>query len=108
MSSRPVPDSTTDPDSSRYAKSHISSAAYAFCSTISTVVPARQISLTNANIRYREELRDAVAQSIAAGQTLEQAQASVMMEAYKAWDFYEQQRPQNVAGMYRALSANRR
>ena len=61
-----------------------------------------------ANIRYREELRDAVAKSIAAGQTLEQAQASVMMEAYKAWDFYEQQRPQNVAGMYRALSTNRR
>ena len=30
-----------------------------------------------ANIRYREELRDAVAKSIAAGQTLEQAQASV-------------------------------
>jgi hypothetical protein len=30
------------------------------------------------------------------------------MEAYKAWDFYEQQRPQNVAGMYRALTANRR
>ena len=61
-----------------------------------------------ANIRYREELRDAVAKSIAAGQTLEQAQASVLMEAYKGWDFYEQQRPQNVAGMYRALSANRR
>ena len=61
-----------------------------------------------ANIRYREELRDAVAKSIAAGQTLEQAQASVMMEAYKDWEFYEQQRPQNVAGMYRALGANRR
>jgi glyoxylase-like metal-dependent hydrolase (beta-lactamase superfamily II) len=61
-----------------------------------------------ANIRYREELRDAVARSIAAGQTLEQAQASVTMDAYKAWDFYEQQRPQNVAGMYRALSSNRR
>ena len=61
-----------------------------------------------ANIRYREELRDAVAKSIAAGQTLEQAPASVTMEAYNGWDFYEQQRPQNVAGMYRALSANRR
>jgi glyoxylase-like metal-dependent hydrolase (beta-lactamase superfamily II) len=61
-----------------------------------------------ANIRYREELRDAVAKAIAAGQTLEQAQATVTMDAYKAWDFYEQQRPQNVAGMYRALSSNRR
>jgi glyoxylase-like metal-dependent hydrolase (beta-lactamase superfamily II) len=60
-----------------------------------------------ANIRYREELKAAVAKAIAAGQTLEQAQKSVTMDAYKDWDFYEQQRPQNVAGMYRALSTNR-
>jgi glyoxylase-like metal-dependent hydrolase (beta-lactamase superfamily II) len=60
-----------------------------------------------ANIRYREELKAAVGKAIAAGQTVEQAQKSVMMEAYKDWDFYEQQRPQNVAGMYRSLSANR-
>jgi glyoxylase-like metal-dependent hydrolase (beta-lactamase superfamily II) len=60
-----------------------------------------------ANIRYREELRDAVAKAIAAGQTLEQAQASVLMEAYKDWEFYDQQRPQNVAGTYRALTAKR-
>jgi len=58
-----------------------------------------------ANIRYREELRAAVAKAIAAGQTLEQTQKSVTMDAYKDWDFYEQQRPQNVAGMYRALTA---
>jgi glyoxylase-like metal-dependent hydrolase (beta-lactamase superfamily II) len=56
------------------------------------------------NIRYREELRDAVAKSIAAGQTLEQAQASVTMDAYKDWEFYAQQRPANVAGTYRALT----
>ena len=60
-----------------------------------------------ANIRYREALRDAVAAAIAAGQTLEQAQASVLMDAYKDWEFYAVQRPQNVAGMYRALSAKR-
>jgi glyoxylase-like metal-dependent hydrolase (beta-lactamase superfamily II) len=60
-----------------------------------------------ASIRYREALRDAVAAAIAAGQTLEQAQASVLMDAYKDWEFYAQQRPQNVAGMYRALSARR-
>ena len=60
-----------------------------------------------ANIRYREELRTAVAAAVAAGQTLEQAQASVLMDAYKDWEFYAQQRPQNVAGMYRALSARR-
>ena len=60
-----------------------------------------------ANIRYREELRDAVAKAIAAGQTLEQAQAGVLMGAYKDWEFYEQQRPANVAGTYRALMGNR-
>ena len=59
----------------------------------------------SANIRYREELRDAVAKAIAAGQTLEQAQASVLMEDYKDWEFYAQQRPQNVAGTYRALAS---
>jgi len=60
-----------------------------------------------ANIRYREALREAVAAAIAQGQTLEQAQASVLMTDYKDWEFYAQQRPQNVAGMYRALSARR-
>ena len=60
-----------------------------------------------ANIRYREALRDAVAAAVGAGQTLEQAQASVLMDAYKDWEFYAQQRPQNVAGMYRALSARK-
>jgi glyoxylase-like metal-dependent hydrolase (beta-lactamase superfamily II) len=57
------------------------------------------------NIRYREELRDAVGKAIAAGQTVEQAQASVTMDAYKNWEFYAQQRPGNVAGTYRALKA---
>ena len=60
-----------------------------------------------ASIRYREELRDAVARAIGAGQTLEQAQAAVLMENYKDWEFYEQQRPQNVAGTYRALAAKK-
>jgi hypothetical protein len=61
----------------------------------------------SANIRYREELRAAVAKAIAAGQTLEQAQAGITMDAYKDWEFYEQQRPANVAGTYRALMNNR-
>jgi glyoxylase-like metal-dependent hydrolase (beta-lactamase superfamily II) len=59
------------------------------------------------NIKYREELREAVAKALAAGQTLEQAQASVTMDAYKDWEFYQQQRPGNVAGTYRALQAGR-
>ena len=29
------------------------------------------------------------------------------MDAYKSWEFYEQQRPGNVAGTYRALTAGR-
>jgi glyoxylase-like metal-dependent hydrolase (beta-lactamase superfamily II) len=60
-----------------------------------------------ASIRYREQLKDAVAAAIAAGQTLEQAQTSITMDAYKDWEFYAQQRPQNVAGMYRALISRR-
>lgn len=59
------------------------------------------------NIRYREQLRDAVASAIAAGQTLQQAQASVLMEDYKDWEFYAAQRPQNVAGTYKALTGKR-
>ena len=58
-----------------------------------------------ANILYREQLKDAVAKAIAAGQTLPQAQASVLMPDYKDWEFYEAQRPQNVAGTYRALTS---
>ena len=58
-----------------------------------------------ANIKYREELRAAVEKAIAAGQTLEQAQAGITMDAYKGWEFYMQQRAANVAGFYRALSA---
>ena len=60
-----------------------------------------------ASIRYREQLRDTVAKAIAAGQTLQQAQASVLMEDYKDWEFYAAQRPQNVAGTYRALTSKR-
>ena len=59
------------------------------------------------NLRYREALRDAVAKAIAAGQMLEQAQASVLMQDYKDWEFYDVQRPQNVAGTYRSLTAKR-
>src|SRR5438093_1765780 len=43
-----------------------------------------------ANIRYREELRDAVAKAIAAGQSAEQAQAGILLDAYKDWEFYAQ------------------
>ena len=60
-----------------------------------------------ANLRYREAVAAAVRDAIAAGKTLEQARDTVLMSDYSGWEFYEQQRPQNVAGAYRLLSANR-
>jgi glyoxylase-like metal-dependent hydrolase (beta-lactamase superfamily II) len=60
-----------------------------------------------ANLRYREAVVAAVREAIAAGKTLEQTRDSVLMSDYKDWEFYEQQRPQNVAGAYRLQTANR-
>lgn len=57
-----------------------------------------------ANLLYREAVRGAVANAIAAGQTLEQARASVRMDDYSHWEFFEQQRPLNVEGAYRSLT----
>jgi hypothetical protein len=59
------------------------------------------------NIAYREAVRDAVAKAIAAGKTLEQTRDTVLMSEYSQWEFYEQQRPQNVMGAYRMLAAQR-
>jgi glyoxylase-like metal-dependent hydrolase (beta-lactamase superfamily II) len=58
-----------------------------------------------AHRRYREELRAAVAAGIAAGKTLDQIKQSVTMDAYKDWEFYQQWRADNVAGMYGILTA---
>ena len=61
----------------------------------------------SANLRYREAVVAAVREAIAAGKTLEQTRDSVLMSDYKDWEFYEAQRPQNVAGAYRLLTASR-
>jgi glyoxylase-like metal-dependent hydrolase (beta-lactamase superfamily II) len=61
----------------------------------------------SANLRYREAVAEAVREAIAAGKTLEQTRDTVLMADYVNWEFYEQQRPQNVAGAYRLLSAGR-
>jgi len=61
----------------------------------------------SANLQYRRELTEAVSKAIAAGQTLEQAQASITMDAYKDWEFFQAQRPLNIAGTYRALAAKK-
>jgi glyoxylase-like metal-dependent hydrolase (beta-lactamase superfamily II) len=61
----------------------------------------------SANLRYREAVAEEVRKAIAAGKTLEQTRDTVLMADYVNWEFYEQQRPQNVAGAYRLLSAGR-
>jgi glyoxylase-like metal-dependent hydrolase (beta-lactamase superfamily II) len=58
-----------------------------------------------AHRRYREELRTAVAEGLAAGRTLEQLKQSVTMDRYKDWEFYQQWRADNVTGMYQLLTA---
>lgn len=60
-----------------------------------------------ANLRYREAVTAAVREAIAAGKTLEQTRDTVLMSDYGSWEFYEQQRPQNVSGAYRLLTAGR-
>jgi glyoxylase-like metal-dependent hydrolase (beta-lactamase superfamily II) len=61
----------------------------------------------SANLRYREAVAAAVRDAIASGKTLEQTRDSVLMRDYADWEFFEQQRPQNVAGAYRLQTANR-
>ena len=53
---------------------------------------------------YLEELRDAVVAGIAAGRTVEELQASILMAPYSDWMNYENWRPLNVAGMYNQLT----
>jgi glyoxylase-like metal-dependent hydrolase (beta-lactamase superfamily II) len=61
----------------------------------------------SANLKYREDVAAAVREAIAAGKTLEQARDTVMMSNYASWEFYEQQRPLNIAGAYRLQTASR-
>ena len=53
---------------------------------------------------YLEELRDQVAAGIAAGQTVEQLQESIYMEAYEDWISYAEFRASNIADMYNMLT----
>ena len=54
--------------------------------------------------RYLEELRDAVAEGIAAGRSLEEMQETILMESYSGWGNYEEWRTLNIEGMYGLLS----
>ncbi|MBH97752.1 MAG: hypothetical protein CMM56_04785 [Rhodospirillaceae bacterium] len=52
---------------------------------------------------YLEEMREQVAEGIAAGQSLEDMQASILMEPYSDWINYDTHRTLNVEGMYDML-----
>jgi len=54
--------------------------------------------------RYMEELLAAVSAGIAAGQSLEELQQSVLMEDYADWGQYEAWRAGNVEGAYLSLT----
>jgi glyoxylase-like metal-dependent hydrolase (beta-lactamase superfamily II) len=54
---------------------------------------------------YHQEILAGVRAGIAAGQSLEEIQASLPMEEYSAWSAFERH-PQNIAGAYAALSAD--
>lgn len=60
-----------------------------------------------ANRQYREAVAAAVADAVKGGKTLEQTRDSVLMSDYASWEFFEQQRPLNVAGAYRIQTASR-
>lgn len=58
-----------------------------------------------ANVRrYLEEMRSEVAEGIANGLSLEQLQASVLMDRYRSWENYDSMRTMNVEGMYNMLT----
>ena len=59
-----------------------------------------------AHRRYLTELRAAVADGIAKGQTLEQMQAALTFDAYRDWANYREWRTENIAGMHAILTAN--
>lgn len=59
-----------------------------------------------AHRRYWIELRAAVADGIANGQTVEQMQASLTFDAYSDWANYREWRTENIAGMHALLTAN--
>jgi glyoxylase-like metal-dependent hydrolase (beta-lactamase superfamily II) len=55
--------------------------------------------------QYLTELRAAVADGIAKGQTLEQMQASLTLDKYSSWINYREWRTENIAGMHAILTA---
>jgi glyoxylase-like metal-dependent hydrolase (beta-lactamase superfamily II) len=61
-----------------------------------------------AHRRYLTELKAAVADGIARGQTLEQMQNALTLDAYRDWANYREWRTENIAGMHAFLTARAR
>jgi glyoxylase-like metal-dependent hydrolase (beta-lactamase superfamily II) len=76
------------------------------------VVPGHGPMGTKADVtdhrRYVQELYDGVLAGLRAGQSVEEMQASLTLDAYKGWSQYEDWRPLNIEGMARIISMNRR
>ena len=58
-------------------------------------------------IVYYDALRNAVQQAIAAGESEDEAAATVRLPQYESWGRYEEFLPLNVRGMYRWLASQR-
>jgi glyoxylase-like metal-dependent hydrolase (beta-lactamase superfamily II) len=56
--------------------------------------------------RYLEELRDAVADGIEQGRSLEALQAGITMDDYSDWAAYDTWLELNIAGMHRILTSD--
>ncbi|MDX1401286.1 MAG: MBL fold metallo-hydrolase [Kiloniellales bacterium] len=61
-----------------------------------------------AHRQYLQELYDAVLAAARAGQSLEEMQQSIRLEAYKDWGQYEKWLPLNIEGLYKQISLHRR
>jgi glyoxylase-like metal-dependent hydrolase (beta-lactamase superfamily II) len=76
------------------------------------VVPGHGPMGTKADVtdhrRYVQELYDGVLAGLRAGQSVEEMQASLTLDAYEGWSQYEDWRPLNIEGMARIISMNRR
>lgn len=57
---------------------------------------------------YLEDLYAAVLAAARAGQSLEEMQAAITLEAYKDWGQYDDWRPLNIEGMLKNISLHRR
>jgi glyoxylase-like metal-dependent hydrolase (beta-lactamase superfamily II) len=57
---------------------------------------------------YLEQLYEEVLTAARAGQSLEDMQASITMDAYKDWGQYDKWRTLNIEGMYKNISLHRR